>query len=108
MQYMPPQEREPAPSRVEARILTDLGYARYLDAPVLRPDGSKAVGEDGRVVTGRNFLDAYRNPDRRLHTEDLLEGHLSLDSTDPDYEKSREYIESFLLAYFGETKTGAG
>ena len=97
------QDRQP---RTEAQILADFGYDHCLDMPLTLPDGSPVVGEDGSTVTGGRFLETYRDPERRQHTQDLLDGYLGMDAADPDYAGAREYISTYLKAYFGEPNPG--
>jgi hypothetical protein len=59
------------------------------------------------VITGDRFLDVYRNPERRQHTKDMLDGFLITSHADPEYHDARNYIASYLSAYFGEPKHSA-
>jgi len=88
-------ETEPKPT-VEAQVLTALGYAHCLDAP---------VGEAG-VVVGRNFLDVYGDSPHREQTEDLLHGFAAMAPTDPDYEATKAYLTRFIEPYFGAPQVG--
>lgn len=83
-------EGEPQPS-IEERVLTELGYEHCLDRPL----------EEGRTITGRNFLDAYSSSPKRHETEDLLYGFADMSPVDPDYEATKAYITRFIEPYFG-------
>ena len=100
-----PGEREPTPPRTEAQILTSFGYDHCADLVLTYPDGSPVIGQDGTAVTGGKFLDAYSDPRRRQHTEDMLAGFLSTDPTDPDYADAQAYIGAYLKTYFGDPNT---
>lgn len=88
---------EPQP-RDEELTLIALGFEQYLDSPI-------TVTATGVKVTGRNFLDAYKDPEKRQDTQDLLRGFLDLDQNDPDYEPTKIYILTFLNARFRPTSS---
>jgi hypothetical protein len=92
---------------VEGQILASFGYGHCADVVLKHTDGSDVTGQDGTPVTGDRFLDAYTDPDRRQHTEDMLTGFQTMGSTDPDYAAAKAYIGTWLKAYFGEPNTGA-
>ncbi len=75
--------------------------------PLNYPDGSPAIGADGTAITGGKFLDMYRNPESRQHTEDTLTGFLSTDSGSPTYAEDRAYIAMMLQGFFGEPRFNA-
>lgn len=97
---MPQPEQDRPPQRVEEQVLRKLGFDQFLDAPVRDRSGGYAIDADNHPVTGRNFLDVYRDADRRQHTEDILRGFLELSAEHPDYPDSAALITSYVNAAF--------
>lgn len=83
-------ETQPHRTIVEEAFVR-LNYGHALDLPL----------GDGSFITGRSFLDAYSDPVKRQHTEDLLRGFVTMETTDPDYELTKAYLTGFLEPYFG-------
>ncbi len=82
-------------TRIEEEVLITLGYEHALDV---------VIG-DNKLVTGRNFLDAYpEDSPHRQSTEDLLIGFRHMDSEDADYDEIRQLLLTYFDAWFGAPK----
>lgn len=93
-------EQDPRLGTLEARALAACGFGKYVYQPVAL--GDQVV----EGVFGHNFLSAYGDSPHRQRTEELLDAFLNMSPDDPDYADTREYLEVYFQAYFGDPEQG--